>query len=343
MIGEKIRIWRDGEYSYPGAYGFVPFMVSYVHEENEEIRPGMLIVPGGAYRYASPSEAHLPAMEFYRAGYNVFVLAYTVNYLDEPLKLQPLNDIARAVRIIRKHSGQCHIDPAKLVVCGFSAGGHLCASLCVHHRDILDPDADYAQITARPDAALLCYPVITSGEYANRESFRALFGDDPDAEELEYLSLEKHVTEDTPPCFLWQTVTDTSVPVENSYLFAKSCREAKVPYAHHVFSEGRHGMSVATEAWLEREYGQPYTLDQIRLLAEAVRGGKTALAPETADEILREHELDGTKKVKWTDEDKEELRGAMREVSDWRGLAKRWLARILDLDIPAEVHGGEEQ
>lgn len=342
MIGEKIKIWRDGEYDYAGAYGFVPFMISYVHED-EKIRPGMLIVPGGAYRYVSASEAHLPAMEFYRAGYNVFVLAYTANYLDEPLKRQPLCDIARAVRIIRRHCEQCRIDPGKLAVCGFSAGGHLCASLCVHHSDIHDPDRDYDEITARPDAALLCYPVITSGEYANRESFRALLGEHADPEELEYMSLEKHVTEDTPPCFLWQTVTDTSVPVENSYLFAQACREAKVPFAHHVFSQGRHAMSVATEEWIARDFGQPYTLEQIRFLAEAVRGGKTGLPPEEADKILKEHELDGTKRQKWSQREKEEIRAAMREVTAWRDLAKQWLAGILGLERPSDIHEGEEE
>ena len=116
MIGEKTAIWREGEYSYPAAYGFVPFIVSYMHED-DKIRPAMLVAPGGAYRYASPYEGNLPALEFYRAGYNVFVLAYTVNHLDEldaPLGMQPLQDISRAVRIIRAHSAQCNIDPLKI-------------------------------------------------------------------------------------------------------------------------------------------------------------------------------------------------------------------------------------
>ena len=255
MIGEKTAIWKEGEYSYPAAYGFVPFIVSYMHED-DKIRPAMLVAPGGAYRYASPYEGNLPALEFYRAGYNVFVLAYTVNHLDEldaPLGMQPLQDISRAVRVIRAHSAQCKIDPLKIAVCGFSAGGHLCASLCVHYEDIKDPDPEYGEVSNRPDAAVLCYPVITSGEYANRESFRALLGADPDEKDLEYMSLEKHVTEDTPPCFLWQTATDASVPVENSYLFAGACRKAGVPYAHHVFSDGVHGMSVATPEWLDKE------------------------------------------------------------------------------------------
>ena len=158
-------------------------MVSYIHED-DEIRPGMLVVPGGAYRYASPSEGHMVAEEFYREGYNVFVLAYTVNCLDTPLKMQPLKDISRAVRIIRKYAVRCHIAPDRIAVCGFSAGGHLCGSLCVHWGDVSDPAGDYAEVSNRPDAALLCYPVINSGKYANRASFLALLGEDPDEEEL---------------------------------------------------------------------------------------------------------------------------------------------------------------
>ena len=91
MIGERIELWHKEEYHYPAAHGFIPIMVSYIHED-ELMHPAMLVVPGGGYRLVSPSEAHLVAMEFYQAGYNVFVLEYTVNPLDEaPLKLQPLN------------------------------------------------------------------------------------------------------------------------------------------------------------------------------------------------------------------------------------------------------------
>ena len=101
MINERIEIWKKEEYHYPAAHGFIPVMFSYIHED-EKKHPAMVIAPGGAYRETSPSEAHLPAMEFYQAGYNVFVLEYTVNQLDEaPLKLQPLNDISRTIRMIR--------------------------------------------------------------------------------------------------------------------------------------------------------------------------------------------------------------------------------------------------
>lgn len=324
MIGRRTEIWREWEYSYPAAYGFRPIIVSYIHED-KKVRPCMLVVPGGGYRYVSSTEADPVARTFYAAGYNVFVLAYTVNYLDEPLKLQPLMDIARAVRIIRYHAEKCSVDPDKMAVCGFSAGAHLCASLCVHYSDISDPDPKYAPISARPDAAVLGYPVITSGEYAHRDSFTALLGADAGEKELEYMSLEKHVTDDMPPCFLWQTASDDSVPVENSYLFAMACRKAGVPFAHHVFSEGIHGMSVATEEWLEGCYGTPYTLEQIDRLTEAIEQGATPYPTEKAEEIRTAFsgKRDGGKK--WDPEIKQRLKGLLDEVGMWTKLAEKWL------------------
>ena len=328
MIGRRTEIWREWEYSYPAAYGFRPIIVSYIHED-KKVRPCMLVVPGGGYRYVSSTEADPVARTFYAAGYNVFVLAYTVNYLDEPLKLQPLMDIARAVRIIRYHAEKCSVDPDKIVVCGFSAGAHLCASLCVHYPDISDPDPKYAPISARPDAAVLGYPVITSGEYAHRDSFTALLGADAGEKELEYMSLEKHVTDDMPPCFLWQTASDESVPVENSYLFAMACRKAGVPFAHHVFSEGIHGMSVATEEWLEGCYGTPYTLEQIDRLTEAIEQGATPYPTEKAEEIRTAFsgKRDGGKK--WDPEIKQWLKGILDEVGMWTKLAEKWLENRL--------------
>lgn len=324
MIGRRTEIWREWEYSYPAAYGFRPIIVSYIHED-KKVRPCMLVVPGGGYRYVSSTEADPVARTFYAAGYNVFVLAYTVNYLDEPLKLQPLMDIARAVRIIRYHAEKCSVDPDKMAVCGFSAGAHLCASLCVHYSDISDPDPKYAPISARPDAAVLGYPVITSGEYAHKDSFTALLGADAGEKELEYMSLEKHVTDDMPPCFLWQTASDESVPVENSYLFAMACRKAGVPFAHHVFSEGIHGMSVATEEWLEGCYGEPYTLEQIDRLIGAIEQGATPYPTEKAEEIRTAFsgKRDGGKK--WDPEIKQRLKRLLDEVGMWTKLAEKWL------------------
>ena len=122
------------------------------------------------------------------------------------------------------------MEPHSLAVCGFSAGGHLCGSLCVHCEDIPDNET-YKEISNRPDAAVLCYPVITSGEKAHRGSFDALLGEGASAEELEYMSLEMQVTKNTPPCFVWATVSDQAVPVENTLMFLQACREKGVqPY-----------------------------------------------------------------------------------------------------------------
>lgn len=327
MTGQKIFLWKDDEYHYPAAYGFIPFLISYIHEDHN-VCPCVIVVPGGAYRNVSPSEGHLVAEEFYRAGYNVFVLAYTINLLDEPLRMQPLKDISRAVRLVRADAEKYGIDPKKIALCGFSAGGHLCASLCVHYRDIADENPGYQKISNRPDAAVLAYPVITSGQYTHRDSMTALLGSEPAEKELNYMSLEKYVTAETPPCFLWQTLTDATVPVENSYLFARACRKNGVCFAHHVFSEGVHGMSVATEQWLQREFGVPYTLEQIRLLADAVSEGRTCYPKEKGAEILRNFGLDGKKKEKWTPEEKKQIRETLKEVGDWPHMAEDWLDKI---------------
>lgn len=324
MIGRRSEIWREYEYSYPAAYGFIPVIVSYVHEDNT-VRPCMIVVPGGAYRYVSSSEADPVARTFYAAGYNVFVLAYTVNYLDEPLRLQPLMDIARTVRLLRYHADKCHIDPSRVVVCGFSAGAHLCASLCVHYSDLTDPDPGYNAVAARPDAAVLGYPVITSGRYAHKDSFTALLGSDADEKDLSYMSLEKHVTDDMPPCFLWHTATDDSVPVENSYLFALACRKAGVPFAHHVFSEGIHGMSVATKEWLDGCYGEPYTLEQIDMLIRAVEEGRTPYPREKAEEIRKAFSMKREGGKKWDPDIRTWLEGILPEIGSWTDLAKKWL------------------
>ena len=260
------------------------------------------------------------------------MLVYTVNLLDTPLKMQPLQDISRAVRMIRSKADRYSVDSDRVAVCGFSAGGHLAASLCVHYKDVTDSDGRFNGWTNRPDAAILAYPVITSGQYTHSDSMLALLGSEPGADELEYMSLEKHVTADTPPCFLWQTVTDASVPVENSYLFARACREQGVPFAHHVFSDGVHGLSVATEQWLERDFGEPYTLEQIRLLAGAVIEGQTPYPPEKGREILADFGLDGRKKEKWDPEQKEEIRRTLKTVGIWPELAKDWLDQLWNRD-----------
>lgn len=318
-------IWENAEYTYPMSAGFVPFLVSYVHSDPRP-HPAMLVVPGGGYRFVSPTEAEPVAMRFYRAGYNAFVLTYTVNPLDNGvLKRQPLEDVSRAVRFLRAGAGEFRLDPDRLAVCGFSAGGHLCASLCVHWQDVADPNPRYGALSNRPSAAILSYPVITAGEFAHRDSFTALLGRDASPEELEYMSLEKQVTEKTPPCFLWQTMEDGAVPVENSYLFAQACRAAGVRFAHHVFTKGQHGLSLADEDWLAGRHGDGYCLAQLTALRDQVQAGQVpGIAPDAMDGWFAPPQDPDPASQR-------ELERACALVRVWPELAIAWLGDTLDI------------
>ena len=265
MINETYHLWTKEEYSYPALGQFIPNVVTYIHEEDDSKRPAIIVVPGGGYSVVSPTEGEIVAEEFYRKGYNTFVVTYTTNLLrTSPLRLQPLKDLSKAVMFVRKSAEQFNIDPTKVTICGFSAGGHLCGSLAVHHdSQELILDREYEGISNRPDAVILSYPVISSGEFGHKDSFIALLGSEATEEELEYMSLEKQVTKKTPPTFIWHTATDELVPVENSYLFANACKEQGVVFEHHVFGNGKHGLSLANEDWASGNFGGDYTMQQL--------------------------------------------------------------------------------
>jgi acetyl esterase/lipase len=268
------NIWQDGEYTYEASYGFTPNVFAYLHNDDQQ-RDCMLVVPGGGYCMLASHEGELPAMEFFDRGMNVFVLSYTTDItMSVPLKKQPLNDISRAVRFIRKNAEKYNVEGKKLFIMGFSAGAHVCGSLAVHYKDVTDINPEFDKFSNRPDGVVLSYPVITTGEYTHQDSIRALLGNEPTAEELDYFSLEKHVTEDTPTCFVWQTQEDGLVPVENSYLFAQALRSKKVPFAHYVFPAGFHGLSVANDAYFKGWSGGEYTMEQTMRAAFSVKEGR---------------------------------------------------------------------
>ncbi len=202
----------------------------------------VLILPGGGYERISPRESAPVAKAFKEKGFVPAVLSYSVspeeNGSRASLGTLPLREAAWAVRTLREAFGQT----AKIAVCGFSAGGHLAASLGVHW----DSAGVFAEIpdrkANRPDALVLCYPVITAGKYAHSGSFEKLAGDAG----LEFFSLEKHVSEKTPPAFIWHTAADESVPAENSLLFANALLKSRVAVELHVYPYGAHGLSLAT-------------------------------------------------------------------------------------------------
>ena len=317
------EIWKDGEYSYAAAYGFTPNIFAYLHNDDEK-RDCMLIVPGGGYCMVVPHEGELPANEFFRRGMNVFVLSYTTDItMSVPLKKQPLNDISRAVRFIRSNAEEYNIDGKKFLICGFSAGGHVCGSLAVHFDDVTDPDQELNKISNRPDGVILSYPVLTSGEFTHPDSIRALLGNDPSEEELEYFSLEKQVSDNTPPCFMWQTQTDDLVPVENTYLFAMALREKKIPFAHYVFPSGFHGLSIASDEQFRGWSGGNYTMEQTMRAAHAVKDGKGInVSEERRKELIDQFFGDNETPVFEIDLSLKE------DVGRWSDLAWAWMKRL---------------
>lgn len=252
----RIPLWNQEEYCCPTKGTFMPFIAGYLH--GEEGHPAMLIVPGGAYSMVAAGEGEIVAKRFFDEGFDTYVLVYTCALFEGyPVGNQPLRDIAKAVYLIRKRN------KGKLVVCGFSAGGHLAASLGVHWNDpkIAPVEAEKSKMLC-PDAEILCYPVITSGEYAHKDSFLALYGQDATQQQLHYASVEKNVTESTPPTFLWHTVTDAEVPMENSLCYAAALKRAQIPFELHLFADGPHGYSLANEQWANGEYGSFYPMEQ---------------------------------------------------------------------------------
>ena len=326
MLCFSETIWKTEEYDYRAAYGFIPDIHAYIHDEDDDKRDCMIVVPGGGYCMCVPPESEVVAKVFYEQGMNVFVLTYTTDItMSVPLKKQPLYDISRAVRYIRKHGARFNIEDKKLVICGFSAGAHVCGSLAVHHEDVVDINDDYQQISNRPDGAILSYPVITTGKYTHVYSIQALLGKNPGKEELEYFSLEKQVSKDTVPCFIWQTATDDLVPVENSYLFAGALKEHDIPFAHYVFPNGIHGLSVANDEFFDNLSGGEYTMRQVFAAVKAVKEGKGIDVSEQRKAELMQQ---------FGDNNDQDYSGIVHdpqlryEVGLWPKLAGIWMSRL---------------
>lgn len=334
---KTIHLWEKEEYQYPCAGEFLPNITAYLHED-EEIRPAILVVPGGGYAVVSPTEGEIVAKQFFEAGYQAFVLTYTTNMFQiAPLHKQPLKDISRAVRYIRSHAEELCIQSNKIVCCGFSAGAHLVGSLAVHYQDVELKEGPLRDISNRPDAVLLCYPVITSGEKAHRGSFELLLGKEAAAEMLDWASLEKHVTADTPPAFLWHTLTDELVPVENSIFYVQACREAGVPCELHLFMKGNHGMSLANEDWASNNLGEDsiYTMMQQWQTIKTLYAQNPVAVPEMFVTAAKAENLKDFAE-EWgraaAEFQPQEALHADKSIMQWVALALAWLEHTGNID-----------
>lgn len=232
------------------------YLLEPVSTAPDRQRPAVIVVPGGGYWNRSDREKEPIAMQFLAMGCHAMILDYSVAPHRFPVSLQ---ELALAVATVREHAQEWHVNPDGILVCGFSAGGHLTCSIGTFWNDAIS----YAPIgkspqQVKPNGLILCYPVITSGEFRHPGSMNKLLGEDvvaaaeeagaPLAKELlEKVSLELQVTADMPPVFLWHTLTDDNVPVENSLLLASAMRRHGVNFELHIFPSGGHGLALATE------------------------------------------------------------------------------------------------
>ncbi len=258
-------ILPDGNKKTPAAW-FTAYLLDAPVEERLKARPGIIICPGGGYEHLSVREGEPVAGKYLEMGYHAFVLHYSLAPDRFPTALL---ELAMLMGRIREHADEWGVDPDKLILSGFSAGGHLAASLGVFwNRDFVYGPLGLQAEDIRPAGLILSYPVITAGPYCHPGSFDNLLGERAKDESLRRLvSLEHQAGSHTPRTFLWHTVTDQSVPVQNSILFAEALLEHQVSAELHLFPVGCHGLSLATEETAQGEprYIEPQCQSWIRL------------------------------------------------------------------------------
>ena len=246
---QRFLLWPDGA---PEAKGTTedhqPTLDFYKPDTVPANGCAVVICPGGGYGgLAKDHEGIQPARFFNSLGITAYVLHYRLGGkgYQHPI---PLQDAQRALRLARSRAAANGVDPTRIGIMGFSAGGHLAASTGTHHdagnAAATDP---VDRLASRPDFMILCYGVLSfDPAITHQGSVNNLLGDRRnDSALLDFLSNEKQVNATTPPTFLFHTTTDQAVPVANSLRFYEACQKNKVPVALHVFQEGKHGVGLA--------------------------------------------------------------------------------------------------
>lgn len=254
MRYDRINMTVQGQKT--GEARLTAYLLDPVSVLPKRARPLVIVVPGGGYRYCSDREREPIVMKFLAMGCHACILDYSVSPNRFPVALR---ELALAIATVRDHAEDWHVDPESVLVCGFSAGGHLACSIGTFwNRSVTYEGIGRKAEEVRPDGLILCYPVITSGEYCHTGSFEELLGEDAQPELGQAVSLELRVTDQMPPVFLWHTVTDDTVPVENSLLLAGAMQRNHVNFEMHIYPSGCHGLSLAAEEtagcqdyWLE--------------------------------------------------------------------------------------------
>ncbi|MDW7655860.1 MAG: alpha/beta hydrolase [Bacillota bacterium] len=239
MTAEKFMLWseeeqRVGSGSANGTFKSCLPSMTWYPADNGQNRGTIIVCPGGGYSNKAPHEGEPVARRLNTFGINAYVLDYRVN---PDLHPSPYQDARRSIMMARERAGSIGTKPDRIGILGFSAGGHLAASA----GTMWDQDA------CRPDAMVLCYPVITFSKSGHVGSRINLLGESATSMQISDLSLENRVDRRTPPAFLWHTADDDAVPVENTLLMASALAMRQVNFACHIYPHGKHGLGLAED------------------------------------------------------------------------------------------------
>ncbi|MDB5009212.1 MAG: Acetyl esterase/lipase, partial [Mucilaginibacter sp.] len=233
-----------------------PTLTPFFPEKGKANGTAVIICPGGGYaRLAINKEGYSVAKEFNKIGVTAFVLKYRLpsDAIMKDKSIGPLQDAQAAILMVRTHAAEWGINPSKVGITGFSAGGHLASTAGTHFDKAVVENK--ANISLRPDFMILMYPVITFGQMAHQGSKESLVGKDAPSALIELYSNEKQVTATTPPTFIVQAEDDTTVPVQNSLMFYEALLKANIPAEMHIYPAGGHGFGLnntkSKERWFD--------------------------------------------------------------------------------------------
>ena len=250
---KKIKLWENNEIPFYkkeydvgenlGTSAITPYIIN-----DGKSHPCMVIVPGGGYTHRAEHEGEPIAKWLNNRGINAFVVDYRVEPYSYPA---PVVDIKRGIKYRRFYSKKFNILPDKIGVMGFSAGAHAtCLAVEYYDENEYTPTDEIDKVSSRPNACVLCYPVITmNDEFCHTGSKERISANNPAL--YEKLSCEKNVRDDMPPVFMWHTFEDMSVPVRNSLEMSLALKNKSIPFELHIYPSGRHGLGIVKCADVE--------------------------------------------------------------------------------------------
>ncbi|WCT12899.1 alpha/beta hydrolase [Mucilaginibacter jinjuensis] len=240
-------VYRERSTDSNGGIGYVtdPQLIPFFPAKDKANGTAVVICPGGGYQHLSmDKEGYKIAEKLNELGITAFVLKYRLpsDYIMVDKTIGPLQDAQRAIQMVRQNAAKWGIDPTKVGIMGFSAGGHLASTEATHYGKAVIANTDNTNL--RPDFAILIYPVITMTEVSHKGSKENLLGKTPSQEMIDLYSNEKHVTKDIPPTFIVHCQDDDVVPIQNSLMFYQALTDNHVNAEIHVYQSGGHGFGL---------------------------------------------------------------------------------------------------